>query len=264
MTPQPTYERIVALGDSFTEGMGDERPDGSLRGWADMVAEAFATVAAREGRPSVAYANLAIRGRRVDQIVEEQLDAALALDPDLITFNGGGNDLMRPRVSIDAVGMALRHVVDRVTAAGVHLYLCTGADASGNLPLGRVLRRRADDLHARVWPWAARRDGVTVVDNFGDRFFADPTVWSPDGLHLNARGHRRAAANALTALGRPGDTGPAHAVLPPLDDPVPHFRPSPAYYRDHVLPWLARRAAGRSSGDGRAPKRPVPDVLAPD
>lgn len=34
--------RYVAIGDSFTEGVGDERPDGSVRGWADLVAQGLA------------------------------------------------------------------------------------------------------------------------------------------------------------------------------------------------------------------------------
>ena len=41
-----TFRRYVALGDSFTEGVGDPdptRPNG-LRGWADRVAEHLATL----------------------------------------------------------------------------------------------------------------------------------------------------------------------------------------------------------------------------
>ena len=30
--------RFVAIGDSFTEGVGDELPDGVVRGWADLTA----------------------------------------------------------------------------------------------------------------------------------------------------------------------------------------------------------------------------------
>ena len=52
------YTSFVALGDSFTEGMSDELPDGSYRGWADLLA---ARLAARE--PGFRYANLAVRGK---------------------------------------------------------------------------------------------------------------------------------------------------------------------------------------------------------
>jgi lysophospholipase L1-like esterase len=48
----------VALGDSFTEGLGDPRPDGSgLAGWAGRFAERLAGVS-----PGLQYANLAVRG----------------------------------------------------------------------------------------------------------------------------------------------------------------------------------------------------------
>jgi len=47
---------FVALGDSFTEGMGDPGADGScLRGWAARIAERLAA-----DRPALRYANLAV------------------------------------------------------------------------------------------------------------------------------------------------------------------------------------------------------------
>ena len=36
------WQRYVALGDSFTEGIGDPGPDGRDRGWADQLAHALA------------------------------------------------------------------------------------------------------------------------------------------------------------------------------------------------------------------------------
>ena len=87
--------RIVSIGDSFTEGMNDFLPDGTELGWADRVA---AGLAAAHPHEEVYYANLAVRGRKIDAIVTEQLDAALALEPPPthLTFNGGGNDMLRP------------------------------------------------------------------------------------------------------------------------------------------------------------------------
>ena len=69
--------RYVAIGDSFTEGVGDELPDGHVRGWADLVAQGWADASG----DTVEYANLAIRGKLVWPIVEQQLEPALALKP---------------------------------------------------------------------------------------------------------------------------------------------------------------------------------------
>ena len=76
--------RYVAIGDSFTEGVGDvdRRRPNSLRGWADRVAEGLGAV-----DPQAQYANLAIRGRLLIPILEEQLPAALDLKPNLVTFD---------------------------------------------------------------------------------------------------------------------------------------------------------------------------------
>ncbi len=63
--------RFVALGDSFTEGVWDKdlRRPNDCRGWADLVAEELA-----RHDPRTTYANLALRGRRLGQIVDEQLE----------------------------------------------------------------------------------------------------------------------------------------------------------------------------------------------
>ena len=98
------YTSYAAVGDSFTEGVGDELPDGRVRGWADLVALGLALAAADRAEPTqVTYANLAIRGRLLAPIVAGQMDAAIALTPQLLSINGGGNDIMRPRVSIDSI-----------------------------------------------------------------------------------------------------------------------------------------------------------------
>lgn len=42
MQTNPTHTSLVAVGDSFTEGMSDRLPDGSYRGWADLLAARMA------------------------------------------------------------------------------------------------------------------------------------------------------------------------------------------------------------------------------
>ncbi len=242
------YSSYVAIGDSFTEGVGDELPDGAVRGWADLVAIGLAASAVAQGtREPVTYANLAIRGRLLDPIVDGQLDAAIALRPELLSINGGGNDIMRPRVSITTIADRLDQAVHRATARGIHVVLASGANPTRHLPLGSLIERRGDQLADAVRRRASS-EGVTFVDNWADRELADIRYWSRDKLHLNTRGHQRVAANVLAALGLPVPD----AVGDPGSD-VPRQRTA-AYWREYVLPWIGRRVTGRSSGDGREPK----------
>jgi lysophospholipase L1-like esterase len=236
------FTRYIAIGDSFTEGVGDTYPNGGERGWADLVAHGLAVAGGEQFR----YANLAIRGRLLAPIAGEQMDAAIAQHPDLISLNGGGNDIMRPKVTIAQIADQLLEAADRAVAAGSHVLLASGGNPTGHLPMGRRIQERGELLAAAV-----RRDlprtGITFVDNWADTELAQNEYWARDGLHLGPAGHRRVAAHTLAAL------GVAIPDFGPLPDLEPRARTA-EYWRDYVLPWIGRRLTGRSSGDGREPK----------
>jgi len=238
--------RYVAIGDSFTEGVGDDMPDGTVRGWADLVAAGLATA----GEP-VHYANLAIRGRLMEPIVTEQLDAALALDPPptLMTLNGGGNDMLRPKADIGRLMALTERAIERCAAAGVRLVLLSGADPSDRLPFGRTIHRRAEQLTDGVAALADKHN-LTFVDMFHDVEIRQPGYWSADRLHLNAFGHRRVAGRVLAALGV-GETGEITDIVAAA---ARSWLDEARYYREHVLPWVRRRLRGESSGDTRVGK----------
>lgn len=235
----------MAIGDSFTEGVGDELPDGLVRGWADLMARGWADCSGE----SIEYANLAIRGKLIEPIVEQQLEPALALKPTHLSFNGGGNDMLRPRTSIAHVAELFLHVLRRCDEEGVRLIALSGANPSSQLPLRRVIQRRGDQLSAAVAQRLADRPDVITAWNWPDRELSTPGYWSQDRLHMNPRGHHRVAARVLAALGQ---TPPTEWWS--LPDVSGGALRGAAYYRAHVLPWVQRRLTGRSSGDGRAAK----------
>lgn len=252
-----TFSTYVALGDSFTEGVGDPdpaRPNG-LRGWADRTAEALALAAAREGA-DFGYANLAIRGRKLPAIIEEQVDAAIALRPDLVSIHGGGNDVLRPKVDLDALAATYDEAIGRLTDSGAHVLMFTIAD-TGNSGVMKVIRGRTAIFNE----WAreiAEKHGATLVDMWRMRGWSVAEVMDEDRLHLNAVGHQQIAIAALDALGVAHDLRP----IPPADVPVLSGRAQRAadlaWARTHLAPWVQRRVTGRSSGDGVEPKRPAP------
>lgn len=248
---------FVAIGDSFTEGMGDHYADGSERGWADLVA---ASIASHREAP-VDYANLAIRGRKLAPLLAEQLDPAIGMRPELLSINGGGNDMLRPTMRLADAGRLLVDAARRARDAGVRVLVLSGADPTQHLPLGTVAHTRGVALGELVREALAAEEGMSLCDNFGDARLRSPEHWSPDGLHLNTRGHARVAINVLGALDVPVPAALealAETVVIPTD-----FR-SAAYYRDHVLPWVGRRLRGRSSGDLRVAKRPALAAIAFD
>ena len=152
--------RYVAIGDSFTEGLGDEPVPGVVRGWADLTAQGWADATGS----SVEYANLAIRGKLARPIIAEQLEPALALKPTHLSFNGGGNDMLRPRTPLALLADLFAHVLRRCDEEGVTLILLSGGNPSGQLPMGRLVQRRGDELSALVEArFAGRDDTMTYV-----------------------------------------------------------------------------------------------------
>ncbi|WP_460802110.1 SGNH/GDSL hydrolase family protein [Microbacterium sp. GXF6406] len=239
--------RFVAIGDSFSEGVGDELPDGRVRGWADIAAQGWADAAGH----SIQYANLAIRGKLAWPIIEQQLEPALALKPTHLSFNGGGNDMLRPRADLEHIADTFSRVLRRCDEQGVTLILLSGANPAGQLPMGSLIQRRGDELSAAVLRRVAGRDDVIRALNWPDQELARGAYWSEDRLHMNAAGHHRVAARVLHALG----------YEPPAEWWAPSATASAgpsgfAYYREHVGPWMKRRITRTSSGDGRTAKYP--------
>ncbi len=247
-----SYHRYVALGDSFTEGVGDHDPrlPNGVRGWADRVAEVLATHA-----EDFRYANLAIRGRKMDAILAEQVEPALAMRPDLVTVYSGGNDILRPRVSIDALVGRYDEAVGRLVDAGAHVVLFTGFDL-GFAPVFRHLRGRVATYNELVREVADVR-GATVVDFWRLREYRDPRLWDVDRLHMSSAGHHRMAIAVLDTLGVDHDlTPPELAALPEMDRRQRRDADL-AWARAHAAPWVQRRLRGTSSGDGLPPRRPT-------
>jgi lysophospholipase L1-like esterase len=208
------------------------------------------------------YANLAIRGRLLGQIANEQVPAALELTPDLVSIVGGGNDVLRPGVDVDAVTRLLDDAVGRLAASGATVLMATSYDPR-HAALVRRTRGLAAIFAANVWSIARRHDAF-VIDLWGMSSLQDPRLWAHDRIHLTDEGHRRVAAQALDVLGV--STSNADWATP-LEPPPPRsrqqaWREDAAWVREHVVPWVGRRLRGRSSGDGLPPKRPTPTPIA--
>lgn len=281
------WRRYIAVGDSMTEGLWDPYPDAGegrpaagppaagppaadplgagvevrLRGWADRLALALSERQLVDGGARLEYANLAVRGRLLGPILDEQLPAALEAGADLVSVVGGGNDLLRPNADPDRLAARLERGVRTARAAGADVLLATGTDTR-RAPLLAAIRPKVAVYNAHIWS-IARRNGAAVLDVWGLRALQDWRMWAEDRIHLSPEGHHRVAQAALVALGLTPDDAAWLRPLPP-GTPVPvreQWRTDAAWLRREVGPWAARHLRGRSSGDGRVAKRPVPRRL---
>jgi lysophospholipase L1-like esterase len=247
---------FVALGDSFTEGLDDARADQrGYRGWADRFAEMMAS-----HRPGLRYANLAVRGKLLRQVAEEQVPAAIAMAPDLVSIAAGGNDMLRARTDPDELAQSFDDVVRTLLMAGCRVLMFTGFEP--RFPVLRLVRGKvaAFNMHLRA---IAGQHQCPVVDLWAMHVLRDPRAWSADRLHLTPDAHRRVALRACEAVKVP--------VSADWREPWPAAegitssgmrawatarRMDLHWARAHAAPWVARRVRGVSTGDGLDPKRP--------
>jgi len=220
---------FVALGDSFTLGIGDPvcRPGGwDWRGWAALLAEGL-----REPR----LHNLASSGAQSTDVERDQLPAALQLRPDLASVIVGLNDTLRAGFDPARVSAAAAHTVGALRAAGAEVLTMRLPDPGRMLglpgSLARPLARRAHEVNA-IMDAVAVRFGTLHYDAAGDPATHDPAMWAVDRLHPSERGHRLIACrfhDQLAAAGLP--TGPR-------PDPEPS---SPPPTRLAEFGWLATK-----------------------
>ncbi|MGW8377945.1 SGNH/GDSL hydrolase family protein [Streptomyces sp. ODS28] len=249
------FASYAALGDSFTEGVGDPGPDGTFVGWADRLAVMLAEQGPAEG---FRYANLAVRGRLLDRIIDEQVPRAAELAPDLATFCAGGNDILRPGSDPDALAEQYENALARLRETVGTVVVCTGFDTRG-MPVLRHLRGKIATYNAHLRA-VADRHGCPVLDLWSLRAVQERRAWSEDRLHLSALGHTRVAERCAEVLGldAAGEYGAeAASQLPPEHrTPAEARKENIQWAREYLVPWIGRRLRGESSGDGVEPKRP--------
>lgn len=245
----------MAIGDSFTEGVGDWEPrlPNGVRGWADRVAKQLS-----KADPEWQYVNLGIRSRRLKSIIEEQLPVAQALEPDVISFYAGGNDILEFRKDMSQFLADYEAAVDALVATGAKLLLFTGFD----IPVHPVLapfKRRNWRFNDCVRALAQKHAGsVVLVDYWAWEAYRDKRMWDIDKLHMNRAGHRYMAIRILELL-----ESEHQLVFDPLGTPEKSgfwqaTKRDAEWLRQWVLPMFGRRMRGVTLGDALGPRWPEP------
>lgn len=246
------FSRYVALGDSQTEGLWDGDDEAGLFGFADRLA-----VMLDEHAPGLRYANLAVRGNQIRDVLADQLPCALRMRPDLVTVCIGMNDVTRPGPGFGGALARLDELYQALADSGATVVTTTFPDVARILPVGRLLSVRVQRINAAIRT-AAYRHGFGLVDLYHAPSMSQPDTWSPDRVHGSPKGHMLFAAAAAEALGLPGSSHD-WALVDPACSPstARSLAHSQVSWTQHMLvPWLWRHVRGRSSAGGRTPRRP--------
>ncbi len=252
MLPPHPWLRFVAMGDSFTEGLDDPEPlsPGGHRGWADRVAEELS-----RGVPDFAYANLAVRGQLLHEVFETQLGHALALKPDLLSMQAGGNDLFHPGADPDRLAAEVENAVEILRSRGVNVLIFVGPDSGRATVLGQFRAKIA--IYNENLRGIAEHHGALIADLWSMAELHDSQMWSADRLHPSSLGHHAVAAMVLKTLNVPHNLEPRS----PKSLPEKRWRQARAedivWAREYFVPWVVRGIRHEPPNGGHGAKRPV-------
>lgn len=190
------WKRFAVLGDSLAEGLGDPLPGYRTASWADRVAAALAGAV-----PGLVYLNLGERGLTAAQVRERQADRAAAFAPDLVAMVCGGNDLLLPGFSPEALDEELDLLFSRFAGPRTTVFCYALANVAAAVPelRGGPLEKGVATLNF-VTRSVARRHGALVVEMYEHPAVADRDLFSADLVHGSARGHAVFAAAAIRTL----------------------------------------------------------------
>lgn len=186
----------AALGDSFTAGGGA----GEGERWADRLAASL-----RARNPGLVYRNLAVDGA-TSAAVLEQLPAALALRPDLVTVICGANDvLLTSRPDIEGYERRFSAILGGLREGAPEAAILTASAPESWHFLDLRPRTKARLVQAlgelnAVTRAVAARHRVPCLNVAGHPGLSKRENFGADGLHPSPLGHERAAAEIALSL----------------------------------------------------------------
>lgn len=209
--PKPLH--VVGLGDSLTEGIGDELKFGGYFGRVTLAMNDWVGVS------EVKEVNLAKKGRRSDQLIQQLEDPAVQKEleeADIILFTIGGNDIMKI-VKRDLFKLRVKPFYDELKDFEIRLDEIFGIIRALNgdavIIVGglynpfSILTDESMELEDIIADWNETIEVQTVLDgkscfvSVNDLFYSNENmVYHTDFFHPNAKGYVQMADRYIESI----------------------------------------------------------------
>lgn len=187
------WRRFAVIGDSLSAGTGDSCPGYANGPWGDRV---FAALKRRH--PETTYLNTGVIGATTQQVLSQQTQRMLDLEPDLVHVLCGANDIWQRDVSWNHVEQTLRELFALASGTGADMTTFTLGNRFlvPSIPDFQDRVRRLNDITRSL----ADTFGVVVVEMWDHPIMSRENLLSADQVHLSASGQAVMAAEVIRAL----------------------------------------------------------------
>ncbi|KAA0761805.1 SGNH/GDSL hydrolase family protein [Bacillus sp. SH5-2] len=189
------WKRFVAIGDSFTEGIGDEVEGIALKSWVDHFVQLCVN--------DIEYVNFAKRGLVTKEIFSQQLEKALTFKPDLVSLIAGANDVLKGRWNHQAYKNDMEFMIDKLSKTDADIIIANLPDFTVRLPFSsekkQVIKEQlieANDVIGSL----SREYKLHHIDFWNHQLVSDNTLWSTDLIHPNSKGYVKVAELIFNSL----------------------------------------------------------------
>ncbi|OTZ53103.1 lipase [Bacillus thuringiensis] len=189
------WKRFLAIGDSFTEGIGDEVEGIALKSWVDHFVQLCEN--------DIEYANFAKLGLVTKEIRSQQLEKALTFNPDLVSLIAGANDVLKGRWNHDAYKNDMEFMIDSLSKAGADIIIANLPDFTVRLPFAsekkQVIKEQLLEANEVIHS-LSREYKLHHVDFWNHHLVNDNMLWSKDLIHPNSKGYVKVAELIFSSL----------------------------------------------------------------
>ncbi|HGH7181704.1 SGNH/GDSL hydrolase family protein [Bacillus cereus] len=189
------WKRFVAIGDSFTEGIGDEVEGIALKSWVDHFVQLCVN--------DIEYVNFAKRGLVTKEIRLQQLEKALTFKPDLVSLIAGANDVLKGRWNHQAYKNEMEFMIDKLSKTDADIIIANLPDFTVRLPFSSEKKQVIQEqlLEANdVIRSLSREYKLHHIDFWNHQLVNDNTLWSTDLIHPNSKGYVKVAELIFNSL----------------------------------------------------------------
>lgn len=181
------WKKFVAIGDSMTEGYGDDVTGMIKKAWPTYVAEHFEIEE---------HHNLGKSGLRSDEIYNQQFEVAKSLQPDLVSIMAGANDFMQRKWNPQQYKRHMEDMIAYFRNEGATVVTFDFPNFTKYAPIPffvkPMVRKQLETANNILNELSQTYDTVHI--SFWNHPLSDDRKnWSNDFVHPNALGYKRIA-----------------------------------------------------------------------